>query len=181
MNQAFDVHAKILHKGQYEIKQQQTEVPIKHFNAGVELERSIQYRIDGMNREIAQLEDQLREKRRLNEEQADKIIEQAQDEAKKVLENAEQHAFDRVQKSVYEKEVMIQQGSEEAERIKARASREAEDIKADAERDAAKIKDTAEKDGYESGVGEGAGRRARGSSFRRRQTPRNHRRNRPRT
>lgn len=148
---SFDIHAKILHSGQYEVKKSSIEVPIKHFNEGVELEKNVQERIRALNDEILDLEQQLRDKRRLNQEQADRIIEQAQDEAKKVLEDAEQHAFDRVQKSVQEKESLIQQASEEGERIKIQANRDADDIKYNAERDAVKIKEQAKDDGFQEG------------------------------
>ncbi|MGL5956061.1 MAG: FliH/SctL family protein [Brevinema sp.] len=152
---AFDIHAKILRRGQYEIKKPAIDVPIKHFNEGAELKKNVQEQIDTMRQEILELEEQLREKRRLSQEQAEQIIEQAQDKAKKVLEDAEQHAFDRVQKSLYEKETLMQQTQEESERIKNQALRAADDLKSDAQRESIKIKDIAQQDGYKEGMNQG--------------------------
>ncbi|MGL4676075.1 MAG: FliH/SctL family protein [Brevinema sp.] len=151
----FDIHAKILRRGQYEIKKHAVDVPIKHFNEGQELKKNVQEQIDIMRQEILELEAQLREKRLLSQEQAEQILEQAQDKAKRVLEDAEQHAFDRVQKSLHEKEVLMQQTQEESERIKHQAMREADDLKAEVQRESIKIKDVAEQDGYTKGLNQG--------------------------
>ena len=151
----FDPHARILHDGQYEIRKTSIEVPIKEFDADNVLERSVQERIDAMRSEIAELEDQIREKRRISQNKADKILEQVQDEAKKVLEEAEQHAFNRVQKSVQEKELVLQQASQEVEMIKSKASHEANKMKEEATRESIDIKDTAQKNGYDAGIQQG--------------------------
>ena len=151
----FDPHARILHDGQYEIRKTSIEVPIKEFDADNVLERSVQERIDAMRSEIVELEEQIREKRRISQNKADKILEQVQDEAKKVLEEAEQHAFNRAQKSVQEKETVLQQASQEVEMIKSKAFREADEIREDAKNDSVKIKDIAQKEGYTDGVQQG--------------------------
>ena len=151
----FDPHARILHDGQYEIKKTAIEVPIKEFDAENALERNVQERITAMRFEIEELEAQIREKRRISEDKADKILAQVQDEAKKVLEDAEQHAFNRVQKSVQEKETVLQQASQEVEMIKSKAFREADEIREDAKNDSVKIKDIAQKEGYTDGVQQG--------------------------
>ena len=151
----FDPHARILHDGQYEIRKTSIEVPIKEFDADNVLERSVQERIDAMRSEIVELEEQIREKRRISQNKADKILEQVQDEAKKVLEEAEQHAFNRAQKSVQEKETVLQQASQEVEMIKSKALHESNKMKEEANRESIGIKETAQKDGYDAGIQQG--------------------------
>ena len=151
----FDPHARILHDGQYEIRKTSIDVPIKEFDAENALERNVQERITAMRSEIEELEAQIREKRRISEDKADKILAQVQDEAKKVLEDAEQHAFNRVQKSVQEKESVLQQASHEVEMIRSKALHEANEMREDAGRDSVKIKDIAQKVGYDDGVQQG--------------------------
>ncbi len=154
-NQSFDASARILHKGQYEIRKRAVEVPIKQFNNTVEQIEDVQTRIDAMNQEIAELEEILKEKRKLSRSQANKIIDQAHDQAKKVLEDAEQHAFDRVQKSVHEKEMLLLRTSEEVERIKAEAQRDADNIQYEAKKASERLKEQSKEDGYQAGFDKG--------------------------
>ncbi|MGL4367961.1 MAG: flagellar assembly protein FliH [Brevinemataceae bacterium] len=155
-NNLFDPHARVLHKGQYSLKEtDKINVPIKSFYLSLDEEKNVQQRIDQMRQEISDLENQIAEKRKISQEQADKILEQVKDEAKKVMEEAEQHAFDRVQKSVQEKDNMLQQTQREADQIISKANSEANDIRSEAQKTSTTIKEEARQNGFQSGFDEG--------------------------
>lgn len=151
-NNTFDPHARILHNGQYKLKDSnKIAVPIRSFRSEFEEELSVQERINNMNLEIQQLEYQIEQKKQQGHEQANKILEQVKDEARKVMEDAEQHAFDRIQKSVHEKENIIQQSKEDAEKIMQKAQKEASEILEEAQKTITKLKTEAHQEAFNEG------------------------------
>lgn len=151
-NNTFDPHARILHNGQYKLKDSnKIAVPIRSFRSEFEEELSVQERINNMNLEIQQLEYQIEQKKQQGHEQANKILEQVKDEARKVMEDAEQHAFDRIQKSVHEKENIIQQTKEDAEKIMQKAQKEASEILEEAQKTITKLKTEAHQEAFNEG------------------------------
>ncbi|SFB84930.1 Flagellar assembly protein FliH [Brevinema andersonii] len=151
-NNTFDPHARILHNGQYKLKDSnKIAVPIRSFRSEFEEELSVQERINNMNLEIQQLEHQIEQKKQQGHEQANKILEQVKDEARKVMEDAEQHAFDRIQKSVHEKENIIQQSKEDAEKIMQQAQKEASEILEEAQKTITKLKTEAHQEAFTEG------------------------------
>lgn len=151
-NNTFDPHARILHNGQYKLKDSnKIAVPIRSFRSEFEEELSVQERINNMNLEIQQLEYQIEQKKQQGHEQANKILEQVKDEARKVMEDAEQHAFDRIQKSVHEKENIIQQSKEDAEKIMQKAQKEASEILEEAQKTIIKLKTEAHQEAFNEG------------------------------
>lgn len=151
-NNTFDPHARILHNGQYKLKDSnKIAVPIRSFRSEFEEELSVQERINNMNLEIQQLEYQIEQKKQQGHEQANKILEQVKDEARKVIEDAEQHAFDRIQKSVHEKENIIQQSKEDAEKIIQKAQKEASEILEEAQKTITKLKTEAHQEAFTEG------------------------------
>lgn len=151
-NNTFDPHAKILHNGQYKLKDSnKIAVPIRSFRSEFEEELSVQERINNMQIEIQQLEYQIEQKKQQGHEQANKILEQVKDEARKVMEDAEQHAFDRIQKSVHEKENIIQQSKEDAEKIIQKAQKEASEILEETQKTITKLKTEAHQEAFNEG------------------------------
>ncbi|MGL4389152.1 MAG: FliH/SctL family protein, partial [Brevinema sp.] len=154
--QTFDPHAKILHKGQYFIKQSpKVAVPIKSFHTQFDEEQVVRQRIDEMNEQILDLERQIQTRRKLSEEQAEQILSKVKDEARKVMEEAEQHAFDKVQQSLQEKETLLQQTNDNAARILSDAEQESQSIIYKAHQNAIDVKNQAEQEGLKSGYDTG--------------------------
>ncbi|MGL4393767.1 MAG: FliH/SctL family protein [Brevinema sp.] len=156
--QAFDPHAKILHRGQYAIKESpKLTVPIKSFdgnNVGEDEQNSYQ-RIDEMNQQILELDRQIQTKRKAAEEQGELILAQARDDAQKIIEESEQNAFDKVQQSIEEKDTILQKANEEAARLIDDAERESQRIISSAKNEATDLKQQAEKEGRQTGYDDG--------------------------
>lgn len=149
---SFDPHAKILHRGQYFIKQSQTiPIPIKSFDAQLDEENSVRLRIEEMKNQIRDLEQQINVRRKMSEDQAEEILSKVKDEARKVMEEAEKHAFDKVQKSLQEKESLLQQTNENVDKIIVKAEEDARGIISNAEQESISIRNTAQKDGWQKG------------------------------
>ncbi|MGL4561014.1 MAG: FliH/SctL family protein [Brevinema sp.] len=159
-SKTFDPHAKILHKGQYFIKQsQKVSIPVKAFHIEQNEEHTVRMRIEEMQQQIVDLERQINNRRKISEEQAEQILSKVKDEAKKVMEEAEQHAFNKVQQSLQEKETLLEQTNQSATRIIDDAEEKSKEIINQAHQESINIKDTAQKngqnDGYTAGLEQG--------------------------